>query len=252
MLEAVGVSKHFGGMRAVDDVSFRIERGQIVGLIGPNGAGKTTMFDLLAGAQRPSAGSILIDGVRVEREAAHRRLARGLGRTFQIPRPFAEMTVIENVLLAAPRQAGERLLWTWFRPGQVAREERENLDRARALLDFLNLSALAGEPARTLSGGQRKLLELARVLMAEPSAILLDEPTAGVNRTLRGEILARIAEINRRGVTILIVEHDMEVIARLCPRVIVMAQGRILREGAPAAIAADREVVEAYLGGAPA
>jgi len=252
MLEAVGVSKHFGGVKAVDDVSFRVERGSIVGLIGPNGAGKTTMFDLIAGAQRPSGGRILLNGQAIEGLGAQHRIGRGLGRTFQIPRPFGEMTVLENLLLAARGQVGERILPNWL-PGQrIARQERGNLARARRLLDLMTLAGLAGQPARVLSGGQRKLLELARVLMAEPAIILLDEPAAGVNPALLETIMARIAEINRQGVTFLVIEHNMDVVARLCAKVVVMAGGRLLREGPPAEVARDAQVIEAYLGGSPA
>jgi branched-chain amino acid transport system ATP-binding protein len=249
MLEAIGVSKHFGGVKAVDDVSFRVERGSIVGLIGPNGAGKTTMFDLIAGAQRPTGGRILLDGQALDGLAAQHRISHGLGRTFQIPRPFGEMTVLENLLLAAQGQAGERILPNWLPGKRVARQERDNLGKARRLLEFLTLDALASEPARILSGGQRKLLELARVLMAEPEIVLLDEPAAGVNPTLLETIMARIVEINRQGVTFLVIEHNMEVVARLCAKVVVMASGRLLREGAPEAVAHDAQVIEAYLGG---
>ena len=249
MLDVIGVSKHFGGVKAVDDVSFRIERGSIVGLIGPNGAGKTTMFDLIAGSQRPSGGRIQLNGRALERLKAEHRIGCGLGRTFQIPRPFGEMTVLENLLLSAQRQIGERILPNWFGSARVARQERTHLAAARTLLDFLTLAALADEPARILSGGQRKLLELARVLMAEPEIILLDEPAAGVNPALLDTIIARIGEINRRGITFLIIEHNMDVVARLCAKVVVMAGGRLLREGAPDQVAQDPRVIDAYLGG---
>ncbi len=249
MLEAIGVSKHFGGVKAVDNVSFRVERGSIVGLIGPNGAGKTTMFDLIAGSQRPTAGRILLNGRALEGLAAQHRIGLGLGRTFQIPRPFGEMTVLENLLLSAQGQIGERILPNWLGIRRVARQERALLGEARALLDFLTLSALAEEPARVLSGGQRKLLELARVLMARPGIILLDEPAAGVNPALLETIIARIGEINRRGVTFLVIEHNMEVIARLCAKVLVMAGGGLLREGTAEEVARDPRVIEAYLGG---
>jgi branched-chain amino acid transport system ATP-binding protein len=252
MLEIRGVSKSFGGMLAVDDVTASVKHGEIVGLIGPNGAGKTTLFNLIAGSLRPSAGRILLKGEPLEMAPPHARIRRGLGRTFQIARPFARMTVVENVLLAAQRQEGERILPNWFFPGRVAGEERDNFLKAMALLDIVTLGRLAHELAGRLSGGQRKLLELARILMADPEIILLDEPAAGVNPTLLEVIIDKIAEINRRGVTFLIIEHNMDLIARLCGRAVVMAGGRVLSEGTPDEIARDPRVVEAFLGGTAA
>jgi branched-chain amino acid transport system ATP-binding protein len=252
MLEVRSVSRRFGGMLAVDDMSATILRGEVVGLIGPNGAGKTTMFNLIAGSLRPSAGSILLNGTPIGNAPPHARIRLGLGRTFQIPRPFAGMTVIENVLLAARRQCGERILPNWLSPGRVAAEERRNVAKAMALLEFTTLDRLAAEPARILSGGQRKLLELARVMMADPAIVLLDEPAAGVNPGLLDVIMTRIAELNRRGLTFLIIEHNMELVARLCPRVLVMAAGRLMCEGGPSEVARDPRVIEAYLGGAAA
>ncbi|MFI5012087.1 MAG: ABC transporter ATP-binding protein, partial [Hyphomicrobiales bacterium] len=222
---------------------------QVAGLIGPNGAGKTTLFDLLAGSQRPNSGRILIGGKAVEASPAHHRIGMGLGRTFQIPRPFPDMTLVENVMLGQQEQSGEQILPNWCMPGQVAREERETFDKAMALIDFVTLSRLARERARVLSGGQRKLLELARVLMAEPAIILLDEPGAGVNPSLLEVIIDRILEINRSGTTFLVIEHNMDLVSRLCGRVFVMATGRLLCEGAPAEVRRDPRVVEAYLGG---
>lgn len=251
MLEAQAVSKHFGAMKAVDRASFTVKRGEIVGLIGPNGAGKTTLFNLVAGALRPTAGVIRLGDRSIERAPAHARMAGGLGRTFQIPRPFAGMSVLANLLVAARDQPGERMLANWLAPRQVKRTEQLNIEKARALLEFVALGRLAAEPARVLSGGQRKLLELARVLMADPRIILLDEPAAGVNSALLETILTRIAEINARGITFLVIEHNMDVIARLCARVFVMVEGRILREGALREVARDPRVIEAYLGGAP-
>ncbi len=250
MLEIRDATRRFGGARAVDGVSFGVARGSITGLIGPNGAGKTTLFNLVAGSLTPTSGMLLLDGVRIEREPAHRRIARGLGRTFQIPRPFPAMSVLENLLLAAQGQRGERILPNWFAPRAIAAEERRHLARAREILDFVALSRLEREPARNLSGGQRKLLELARVLMAEPRLILLDEPAAGVNPTLLETIMDRILTLNRDGITFLIVEHNMELIARLCGEVFVMAAGRLLAQGPPSVVVRDPRVVEAYLGGA--
>jgi branched-chain amino acid transport system ATP-binding protein len=249
-LSAQSLVKRFGGVAAVDGVTLEVGRNEIVGLIGPNGAGKTTLFDLIAGEQRPTAGRIWLNGAAVESEKADRRLARGLGRTFQIPRPFPGMTVIENVMLGAQGQSGERIWPNWVMPARVAREERACRGKAMELLAFVTLDGLALEPARILSGGQRKLLELARALMAEPTLILLDEPAAGVNPSLLEVIVKRIVEINRRGVALLVIEHNMDVIVRLCARVYVMAAGKQLCHGVPEAVVRDPRVIEAYLGGA--
>ena len=249
MLEVSAVSKRFGGATVVADVSLSVAAGDIVGLIGPNGAGKTTLFNLIAGSFRPTSGDIRLNGVAITAEKPFRRMARGLGRTFQIPRPFAAMTLLENLLTAAQAQAGEAMLANWLVPASVARQERANVEKAMGLLDFLGLARLAREPARVLSGGQRKLLELGRVMMADPRLILLDEPGAGVNPTLLETIIDRIAEINRRGITLLIIEHNMDLVARLCRHVFVMSAGRMLFEGTPAAAVADPAVADAYLGG---
>jgi branched-chain amino acid transport system ATP-binding protein len=247
-----GLVKRFDGIAAVDGVSLAVKRNEIVGLIGPNGAGKTTLFDLIAGEQAPTHGQIFLNGGSVERAPAHRRLADGLARTFQIPRPFAGMTLVENVMIGARDQSGEQILPNWLAPRRVAREERATFERAMELLEFVTLGPLVQQPARVLSGGQRKLLELARVLMADPKILLLDEPAAGVNPILLEVIIDRIAEINRRGTALLIIEHNMEMVARLCTHVFVMASGKILCEGRPGEIAGDRRVIEAYLGAAAA
>jgi branched-chain amino acid transport system ATP-binding protein len=247
-IEARNLVKVFGGLRAVDAMSITLRPGEMLGVIGPNGAGKTTLFNLLAGSLRPNAGTILVAGRDLTRAGAHRRIGAGLGRTFQIPRPFAEMTVLENVLTGRQGQAGEQF-WRNLAPSrQVANEERAAVDKARELLDFVTLSTLADEPARVLSGGQRKLLELARVLMADPRAILLDEPAAGVNPSLLEIIIDRLLTLNATGKSILLIEHNMDAVSRLCGRVVVMANGRFLTEGTPAAIVRDPRVIDAYLG----
>ncbi len=249
VLELIDVSRSFGAARAVDGVSLRVAAGRITGLIGPNGAGKTTLFNVIAGSLTPSSGRVLLDGREIGGSPAHRRLRAGLARTFQIPRPFGAMTVLENVLLGAPGQRGEAPFANWLLPRAVARQERRNAEHARAILAFLALERLAGAPAATLSGGQRKLLELARVLMADPKIILLDEPAAGVNPSLLETIIDRIADLHAHGITFLIVEHNLDLIARLCTEVHVMAGGKLLVSGTPEEVTRDARVVDAYLGG---
>jgi branched-chain amino acid transport system ATP-binding protein len=250
MLVLHEVVKAFGGHRAVDGVSFTLERDRITGLIGPNGAGKTTLFNLVAGAHRATAGRIALEGRNITGLPPHRVFAAGLGRTFQIPRPFAAMSVLENVMLAPRGQAGEVFWRNWFAPRVVAAREREVRERALHWLDFVGLAALAAEPARVLSGGQRKLLELARVMVAEPALVLLDEPGAGVNPALLETIVDRIAALHRQGTSFLIIEHNMDLVASLCDPVLVMAQGRLLASGSAREVLGDPRVVEAYLGGA--
>ena len=251
VLEARNVSKHFGGVTAVDRMSFAVAPGEILGLIGPNGAGKTTMFDLLAGSVSPSSGYIHLMGQDVTKAPAHRRLAGGMGRTFQIPRPFPELSLIDNMLLARQGQSGERLWANFVSPGRVAAEERAARDKALGLLDLVALRRLADDPARVLSGGQRKLLELARVMMADPKVVLLDEPAAGVNPTLLEVLIDRIRDINATGVTFVLIEHNIDMVTRLCHRILVMASGALLCQGTPDQVARDPRVIEAYLGGVP-
>lgn len=249
MLAAAGISKRFGGALAIDNVSLSIRSGDITGLIGPNGAGKSTLFDILAGEQRPTSGQVFLRGRPVHAVPAHRRLAAGLGRTFQTARPFAAMTVAENVMLGRQNHVGEQLWPNWFAFARVARVEAMVQARAMEWLDFVGLAPLAHKPAGILSGGQRKLLELARVLMAEPSIVLLDEPAAGVAPALLESIIERIATLNNQGMTFLIVEHNMDLVARLCRRVFVMAAGELLCEGTPHEVVSDARVIDAYLGG---
>lgn len=251
MLEVRSVSKSFGGADVVAGVSLHVRKGEIAGLIGPNGAGKTTLFNVIAGLLAPTGGEIRLNGQDITSLKPHQRMGLGIGRSFQIPRPFAEMTVLENMLTAAQGQSGERPYCNWFTAGRVAREERANEEKAQALLDFLGLAKSARDAARMLSGGQRKLLELGRVLMSDPQMILLDEPGAGVNPALLDVIIDRIGEINRKGVTFFIIEHNMDLVSRLCRHVFVMSAGDLLFEGSPQAAASDPSVIDAYLGGGP-
>ncbi len=252
MLEVRDLVKEFGGLRVLDGVSFTVRAGTITGLIGPNGAGKTTLFDTIAGVHRPDAGSISFEGKAIGGLPPWRIFDAGLVRTFQIPRPFARMTVLENCMLAAQGQAGERFWNNWFARGRVRAQESALREQAREVLDFVGLERLSGEFARNLSGGQQKLLELARVLMAEPRLVLLDEPGAGVNPVLLETIADKLRELCRRGITFLVIEHNMDLIMSLCDPILVLAQGRLLLEGAPEAVRSDARVLEAYLGGVPA
>ena len=248
LLVVDALSKHFGGHQAVNQVSFALQAGVIGGLIGPNGAGKTTLFNCLTGFMPASSGRVLLDGVRISGRPSSAVFAAGLARTFQIPRPFPEMSVLENVMVAPRGQMGERFWTNWLRPALVARQERQTLAAARHWLDFVGLSSLAHEPARILSGGQRKLLELARVMVAEPKIVLLDEPGAGVNPALLDQIVDKVRALNAQGTTFLIIEHNMDLVATLCHPVMVMAEGRLLMSGAAQTVLRDARVVEAYLG----
>jgi branched-chain amino acid transport system ATP-binding protein len=248
-LRIAGLSRRFGALRAVDDVSLSVGRGTLTGLIGPNGAGKSTLFNLLTGMLAPSAGTVELMGRDVTRLRPERRFAAGLGRTFQIPRPFARMSVLDNVMTAPIGQVGERLWGPFLRAGAVADQERRLRVRAMEVLDFVTLAPLAQHPAGKLSGGQTKLLELARVLMGEPSVILLDEPAAGVNPALTEVLIGKIEELNRAGTTFVVIEHDMDLVMRHCAPIVAMAQGRVVFEGSAAEAQADPMLIDAYLGG---
>jgi ABC-type branched-subunit amino acid transport system ATPase component len=239
------VMRRFGSVRAVDGATLAVDAGSITGLIGPNGAGKSTLFNCISGFLRPQGGRVLLDGRRIDRRPAHRIARAGLVRTFQTPRALARMTVLENVVLAAPRHPGERL---GLAPAG-RRREQEALTRAAELLELVRLDGHAGALAGTLSGGQRKLLDLVRALMAEPRILLLDEPMAGVSPALRVELLEHILELRQRdGITLLIVEHDLDFVMGACDRVIVMNNGRVIAEGTPDEVRRDENVVDAYLG----
>ncbi|HEY7539788.1 MAG TPA: ABC transporter ATP-binding protein [Methylomirabilota bacterium] len=252
MLEVAELVKAFGNLRAVDGVSFAVDVGTITGLIGPNGAGKTTLFNLIAGALVPDAGAIRYRGERIDGLTPDRIFAKGLARTFQVPRPFPQMTVLENLMVAPLQQSGERLWNNWLRAARVRGEERVARERAMAMLALCDLADKAGAIAGQLSGGQQKLLELARILIAEPKLILLDEPAAGVNPALLETLVDRIVRLNQRGVTFLVIEHNIDLVLAVCRPIVVMAQGRLIYHGDAAGVRQDRRVLDAYLGDMPA
>jgi neutral amino acid transport system ATP-binding protein len=249
ILEAEGVVKRFGGIRAVNGATLSVREGSITALIGPNGAGKTTFFNVITGFYRPNAGRAQFDGDAILGSPPHSIARLGMVRTFQITKALARMPVIDNMMLAAPDQPGERLLNVVLRPGQVRRREAEVADQAMELLEIFDLRKLADEYAGTLSGGQRKLLELARALMTRPRLLLLDEPMAGINPTLGRRLLEHMQRLRAdEGVSFLFIEHDMEVVMNHSDRVIVMAEGRVIADGEPHEVRADEAVIDAYLG----
>ena len=247
IISCTGVSVSFGGLRAVDDVSLSVQRGSITGLIGPNGAGKSTLVNVLSGHLRRHSGQVVLDNHNVTAVPGYDIAQRGLVRTFQLSSEFPRLTVLENMMVA-PRHVGNSFWGDVFRPRGWKRRESEQLIRARALLEEFGLLPLADEYAGNLSGGQKRLLELARALMGDPKMLLLDEPMAGVAPNMVDRLIDRILDINgRRGVTMLVVEHDLEVIERLCSKVLVMIQGRVAAEGNMQELREDERVIEAYL-----
>ena len=230
ILQVRNLVKRFGGVTAINGVSLSLEAGKIYGLIGPNGSGKTTLFNCITGIERRDSGAVGFKGRRIDRLKPHQIFHRGLGRTFQIIRVFPELTALENLLVVTTSE---------FKPARK---------RAEELLRFVKLETLADEYAGNLSYGQQKLLEFIRVLMSDPDLILLDEPAAGVNRTLLNELLDAVKALRDRGKTIFLVEHDMKVVMGLCETVFVLDHGEKLAEGPPGVIQADERVIEAYFG----
>ncbi|MEK6272194.1 MAG: ABC transporter ATP-binding protein [Actinomycetota bacterium] len=249
IFEARDVVKRFGGIRAVNGATLDVAEGSITALIGPNGAGKTTFFNVITGFYRPDGGKAVFEGRRVLGRPPYAIARLGMVRTFQITKALARMPVIDNMMLAAPDQPGERLRNVIFSPGAVRRREADVREQAMKLLEIFDLDRLAGDYAGTLSGGQRKLLELARALMTRPRFLLLDEPMAGINPTLGRRLLDHMKRLRtEEGVTFLFIEHDMEVVMNHSDRVIVMAEGRVIAEGEPQEVRRDKAVVDAYLG----
>jgi ABC-type branched-subunit amino acid transport system ATPase component len=248
ILEVRGVTRSFYGVHALNGVDLRVSRGRITGLIGPNGAGKTTLFNCISGLVPANSGTILFENTDITRWRPDRITRHGLVRTFQIARGFLRLTVLENLLLYGPNQPGEGVLAAVLRPPSIKAREAELYERAIAIATRLNLTRVLDNKAAELSGGQKKLLEIGRALMAEPKLILLDEPIAGVNPTLAREIGETLRELVGDGITLLLIEHQMDMIARLCDHVIVLAEGKRLAEGTFEEMIADSRVQEAYMG----
>ena len=249
MLVAENITVKFGAFTAVDNVSLRIEAGELLGLAGTNGAGKSTLFAAIAGQMPPSAGRILFGGSDITHQPAHRRAAHGLARTFQVPREFGSLSVLENLLAAAPNEKSESLMAAWLFRGAAARSEKFWTLHALEVLDMLGLSHIRDLPAAGLSGGQKKLLELARIMMREPKVVLLDEPFAGVNPVLIGEIMKALRTLSSKGIALVVVEHHLQALKSLVSRLVVMDQGKILAEGDPAKVLDSAQVKAAYMGG---
>ena len=249
MLKIKNLNKSFGGLKAVNNVNLEIDKGSITGLIGPNGAGKTTLFNTIAGLYVPDNGDVYLEEKNIAGLKPHELFSMGVLRTFQIAHEFSSLTVLENLMMVPGNQRGEKLIYALFGDKAVKKEEEEIRTKAIEVIEFLNLKHLTQEIAGNLSGGQKKLLELGRTMMVEANLVLLDEVGAGVNRTLLNEISDAILRLNKeRNYTFFVIEHDMDLIEKICDHVIVMAEGSVLFEGKFAEVKSNEEVIEAYLG----
>ena len=250
MLEIRSLQKSFGTMKVISDCSVNVSQGSLTGLIGPNGAGKTTLFNLITGVYKPDGGQVLFQDSDITGLKPNKIFHKGIFRTFQITREFQFMTVLENLMIIPPAQKGEHIWNTWLRPKSIHRQENEIKEKALEVLEFVSLIHLKDEYAGILSGGQKKLLELAKTMMADSKLVLLDKPGAGVNKTLMKKIIENIQKLQQeRNMTFFLIEHDMDLIMHLCDPVIVMSAGTKLAEGHPEEIKKNKEVLEAYLGG---
>jgi branched-chain amino acid transport system ATP-binding protein len=249
LLVAEDVHRHFEGMHAVDGVSIEVPTGKITGLIGPNGAGKSTFLAVLAGTLPASEGTIVYDGQDITRMPAYARARRGLVRTFQLPSEFARLTVLENLLVAAPKNRGDSLWGALRGKGYWMVDEQPLIDQARGLLKRFGMTAKESDYAGTMSGGQKRLIEIMRALMLKPRVLLLDEPMSGVHPSIVEEIHHYLQELRREGLTILMVEHELHLVERLCDSVVVMAQGKVIGSGTMATLRQQKEIVDAYLVG---
>ena len=249
MLEIKNIQKNFGGLTAVNKVSLKVTKGSITGLIGPNGAGKTTLFNIIAGNLKSDFGEVFLDDENISGLKAHELFNKKVLRTFQIAHEFSTLTVLENLMMVPGNQFGENLLYSWFKNSSVRKQEETIREKAIEVINFLNLTHLTQELAGNLSGGQKKLLEVGRTMMVDAKLVLLDEVGAGVNRTLLNEISEAIIRLNKeKNYTFFVIEHDMDLIEKLCEPVIVMAEGKVLFQGPFDKVKSNEEVIEAYLG----
>jgi branched-chain amino acid transport system ATP-binding protein len=249
ILQIEKLSKYFGGLAAVSDCSLKVKKGSITGIIGPNGSGKTTLFNLIAGNLKSSNGKVIFNDENITDIPSYELFSKGILRTFQIAHEFTNLSVLENLMMVPPNQSGEKLLTAILKPNLVRSEELVVKQKAKDVVDFLNLTHLSNELAGNLSGGQKKLLELGRTMMVDAKLVLLDEVGAGVNRTLLKDLGTAIEKLNKeKGYTFCMIEHDMEFIGRLCDPVIVMAEGSVLFEGSVEDAKKDEKVIESYLG----
>ena len=249
MLQISKINKSFGGLKVLNNLSFKIEKGSISGLIGPNGAGKTTLFNVINGSIKPDSGSVQLNNYELIGLQPHELFEIGVLRTFQIPHEFFSLTVLDNLLVVPPNKIGESFFGQWFFEKKIKKIEEINIKKAKDILDILGLSHLEKEYAGNLSGGQKKLLELGRVMMVEPEIILLDEVGAGVNKTLLKKISNIIKKLNKeKKYTFIMIEHDLDFISKLCDTIIVMAEGQFLTQGNIQQIKSNQKVIDIYLG----
>lgn len=252
IIDVKNISKHFGGLAAVNNCSLKVERGTITGLIGPNGAGKTTLFNIVAGTLPPTSGKVFFDNKDVTGLPPHELFKLGILRTFQLAHEFSNMSSLENLMVVPGEQPGESLLNTWLKPSLVKQHDLEVRQKANDVIDFLKLSHVKNELAGNLSGGQKKLLELGRTMMVDAKIVLLDEVAAGVNRTLLNDLASNIERMNKElGYSFFVIEHDMDLIARLCETVIVMAAGEVIAQGPMEELRQNPQIIEAYFGTSP-